>query len=78
MILYWFSKLQSPGNHEFDDKVAGFLPFVQNITYPMICGNCDFGSYKELKTLIKPYIKKKVGNMTIGIIGFLTMDTPVS
>ena len=44
----------------------------------MVCANCDFGSYPELKDLIKPYVIRKVGNMTIGIIGFLTPDTKVN
>ena len=54
------------------------MPFVKNITYPMICANCDFGAYPELNDLIKPYIKKEVGGKTIGIIGFITTDTNVS
>ena len=44
----------------------------------MICSNCDFGSYPLLKNLIKPYVIRKVGAMTIGIIGFITTDTPVN
>ena len=75
LLYYW---LQSPGNHEFDDKISGFSPFVENITYPMVCANCDFGSYPELQILIKPYVTKEVGGRKIGIIGFLTTDTGVS
>ena len=70
--------MQSPGNHEFDDKISGFSPFVENITYPMVCANCDFGSYPKLQNLIKPYVTKEVGGRKIGIIGFLTTDTGVS
>ena len=65
------------GNHEFDDGINGFLPFAENITYPLVCANCDFSQYPELKNLIKPYIINDVGGKKIGIIGFLTIDTSV-
>ena len=77
--------MQSPGNHEFDDRIAGFLPFLENITYPIICANCLFEECKEvnstifetLNSKIKPYIIQDVGNVKIGIIGYLTTDTGV-
>ena len=32
---------QSPGNHEFDDGVSGYVPFLKNVTFPIICANID-------------------------------------
>ena len=78
VLLVYILWLQSPGNHEFDDKIAGFRPFVKNITYPLICANCDFTMYPDLKNAIKPYIIKEVGGTLIGIIGYITVDTSVS
>ena len=69
---------QSLGNHEFDDGIAGFLPFAKNVSYPLICANCDFGQYPEIKDLVKSYIVKDVGKKKIGVIGYLTIDTKVS
>ena len=76
--MYTLFILQCPGNHEFDDKIDGFQPFVENITFPIVCSNCDFKKYPQLDTLIKPYIIKEVGGTRIGIIGVLTTETPVS
>ena len=70
--------VKSLGNHEFDDGIAGFLPFAKNVSYPLICANCDFSQYPDIKDLIKPYIIKDVGGKKIGIIGYLTIDTTVS
>ena len=70
--------LQAPGNHEFDDKIAGFQPFVQNITFPIVCANCDFTKYPTLQSLIRPSITIEVGGTKIGIIGVLTPETLVS
>ena len=70
--------MQSLGNHEFDDKIDGLLPFVQNVSYPIICANCEFEKYPKLKELILPYYVIEVGGRKIGIIGYLTTDSPVS
>ena len=77
-ISFWISTEQSLGNHEFDDGIAGFLPFAKNVSYPLVCANCDFSQYPDIKDLIKPYIIKDVGGKKIGIIGYLTIDTSVS
>ena len=76
--IYVFLIFKSPGNHEFDDKIAGFSPFVENITYPLTCANCEFGEYPNLKRLIKPFITTEVGGKTIGMIGFITTNTTVN
>ena len=77
-ISFYISTEQSLGNHEFDDGIAGFLPFAKNVSYPLVCANCDFSQYPDIKDLIKPYITKVVGGNKIGIIGYLTIDTSVS
>lgn len=59
-----------PGNHDFDDGIAGFIPFLKKINYPTIAANID--TSKE--PTIAPYIKKSVvierGGKKIGIIGY--------
>ena len=80
--------MQSLGNHEFDYGIAGLRPFIQNTSYPILCANCDFQNYPDLdengkgnrlERKIKSYEVITVDKTTkIGIIGYLTTDTPVS
>ena len=41
----------SPGNHEFDDHVAGFAPFLRNATFPVVAANIDVSLEPELADL---------------------------
>ena len=72
---------QTPGNHEFDDGIEGFLPFLKNISFPMICCNLDDSELPDNKKL-SPFIEKskvvEVNGRKIGLIGYVTTDTPVS
>ena len=80
--------MQSLGNHEFDDGIAVLRPFIQSTTYPILCANCDFQDYPDLdenrrenrlQRKIKSYEVITVDKtIKIGIIGYLTTDTPVS
>ena len=71
--------IQSLGNHEFDDGISGLQPFINNVSYPIVCANCDFGKYSNLTNEIKPYLIHKLEGTEekIGIVGYLTTDTPV-
>jgi len=68
----------SPGNHEFDDGLAGFLPFLKNATFPMICCNIDDSELPESQR-ISTYIKKskivEIDGRRIGIIGYVLPET---
>ena len=72
--------MQSPGNHEFDDGIDGFVPFLKNISFPMICCNIDDSELPDDKKL--SHIKKskvvEINGRKIGLIGYVTTDTPVS
>lgn len=39
----------APGNHEFDDHVPGFVPFVKNASFPIVCANIDVSEEPTLK-----------------------------
>ena len=70
----------SPGNHEFDDGVAGFEPFLANTTFPVVCCNIDHGEAPELNgdQHIVPSITVEMEGTKVGIIGYVTTRTPVS
>ncbi|XP_054157632.1 5'-nucleotidase-like [Oppia nitens] len=68
------------GNHEFDDGVAGLLPFVKNVTndendkpLPIVCANIVTSG--ELRQLVKPSIVVERVGKKIAIIGYITPDT---
>ncbi|KAJ8867069.1 hypothetical protein PR048_032931 [Dryococelus australis] len=66
----------SLGNHEFDDNVAGLVPFITNVTCPVLCANVDL---TEEPTLAATHLSNstilEVGGVKIGVIGYLTPDT---
>ena len=71
-----------PGNHEFDDGIEGFEPFLANTTFPIVCCNIDYSDAPELKgkehivpSLVLNFRKERV---KVGIIGYTTKETPVS
>lgn len=65
------------GNHEFDDDITGFVPFLENKTFPIICANMDDDSVEpSLSGLIPPSTVVDFDGTKVGIIGYLTTDTP--
>ena len=71
-------KNQSPGNHEFDDGVEGYVPFLENISFPVICANMDVSEEPDMAGLYKKSVVVERGGKKIGIIGYLTPETTVS
>lgn len=69
-------RLQSLGNHEFDNGIEGLLPFLRNISFPVVCSNILLDREPELNGLIQRSIVVKVNDQDIGIVGYLTKETP--
>ncbi|CAK1555864.1 unnamed protein product [Leptosia nina] len=68
---------RSLGNHEFDEAVDGVVPFIKNVTSPVLAANLVLDNVPELKeetNLYKSIILYKNG-VKIGIVGYLTPDT---
>ncbi|CAF4929911.1 unnamed protein product [Pieris macdunnoughi] len=68
---------RSLGNHEFDEAVAGLVPFIKNLTSPVLAANLLLDNVPELKeetNLYKSIILNKKG-VNIGIVGYLTPET---
>ncbi|TRY64203.1 hypothetical protein TCAL_04631 [Tigriopus californicus] len=91
----------APGNHEFDDNVNGFVPFLKNTQFPVIAANLDTSLEASLEGnahfflkaqnrlgflwtvtssillgLMTPSVVVERGGRKIGIIGYVTTDTP--
>ncbi|CAL8073312.1 unnamed protein product [Orchesella dallaii] len=70
------------GNHEFDDNVAGVIPFIDSATFPII--NCNIDATEEPDFLArqrngkisKSHVVTADNGQKIGIIGYTTVDTP--
>ena len=68
---------QSLGNHEFDNGVAGLVPFLNEVSFPVVTANLDLSLEPTLRAT------KRLTNSTvllvnghkIGVAGYLTPDT---
>ena len=66
----------SLGNHEFDDGVAGLVPFIQNATFPIVTSNLDLSKQPDLAaTKLLNSTVLTVNGTKIGVIGYLTPET---
>ncbi|XP_078036024.1 protein 5NUC [Augochlora pura] len=66
----------SLGNHEFDDGVAGLVPFIQNASFPIVTANLDLSKQPDLAaTNLLNSTVLTVNGTKIGIIGYLTPET---
>ncbi|XP_030382188.1 protein 5NUC-like [Scaptodrosophila lebanonensis] len=77
----FLNKLQpdaiSLGNHEFDEKVEGLIPFLNNVDFPVLACNLDLSKVPELaaaNNLANSTILE-VNGLKVGIIGYVTPDT---
>ncbi|XP_028162109.1 uncharacterized protein LOC114354053 [Ostrinia furnacalis] len=67
----------SLGNHEFDEEVEGLVPFIHNVTIPVLAANLILDKVPELEH--EPNLHKSiillVQGVKIGVIGYLTPET---
>lgn len=64
------------GNHEFDDGVQGLVPYLRNISVPVVAANVNVTFEPDLNLPILTASKVlQVANKKIGIVGYLTPDT---
>lgn len=63
------------GNHEFDNKVAGLVPFLKALNAPVVVSNMDASLHPELNGLFRKSIVIEVGGKKIGIVGVIYSKT---
>lgn len=66
------------GNHEFDDGVAGVVPYIKSLRHPVIVSNIDASAEPTIDGLFNKSIVIERNGKKIGIIGVLLSSTPVS
>ncbi|XP_042212345.1 snake venom 5'-nucleotidase-like [Homarus americanus] len=65
------------GNHEFDDGISGVVPFLENVTFPVLAANIEDS---QEPTIQEKYAKSAVftrGGRKIGVIGYVTTETMI-
>jgi len=63
------------GNHEFDDNIAGILPFLKEQTAPVVVTNFNHSLVPEFAGLYVKSTVKEIGGRKVGIVGYLTPHT---
>lgn len=43
--------MQSLGNHEFDEGVAGLVPFLNKLEFPVLASNLDLKDTPEMQNI---------------------------
>ena len=63
------------GNHEFDDKIKGVVPFLANQSCPVVVSNLNSSLVPSMEGLYTPSTVITVEGKAVGIVGYLTPET---
>lgn len=65
------------GNHEFDENVAGLLPFLERAKFPVLAANLDLSREPRLQNAknLKNSTILVIDGYKVGVIGYLTPTT---
>lgn len=64
------------GNHEFDNGVDGLVPFLNNVTFPVLAANLNLTNEPNLAaTSLAKSTVIDVNGTSIGVIGYITPET---
>jgi 5'-nucleotidase len=70
--------LQTLGNHEFDDGIAGVVPFLENVKAPFVVVNIDDTEEPSIQGKYKKSFVIERGGRKIGILGYVLRTFYVS
>ena len=62
------------GNHEFDDRIAGLLPFLANQSSPVVVTNLNISRVPELQGLVRPSLLLEIAGKKVHIIYFTNIS----
>ncbi|XP_008201310.3 apyrase [Tribolium castaneum] len=72
---YFFNKLPTDaftlGNHEFEDKIAGLVPFLEQLKAPVVVSNIDATREPSIQNLFNKSVVIERHGLKIGIIGVI-------
>uniref|UniRef100_A0A1L8DPP8 5'-nucleotidase n=2 Tax=Nyssomyia neivai TaxID=330878 RepID=A0A1L8DPP8_9DIPT len=65
----------SLGNHEFDNKIEGLVPYLKDVNFPILVSNMDLSKEPTMAAHIRSSKIFVLSGHKIGVIGYLTPDT---
>lgn len=66
------------GNHEFDDGIDSLVSYLDGIKgIPTVVSNLNFTAEPRLDKFVMSSTVFTMKNTKVGIVGYLTTDTPV-
>lgn len=78
MVLSVFNLFsnQAIGNHEFDLEVKGLIPFLDNVTFPVLSSNIDATDEPTIEGKFEKSTVLTVAGRKIGVVGYTWHETP--
>lgn len=64
------------GNHEFDNGIPGLIPFLDNVTFPVLSANINGSKVPQFASRVNKSTIFNVNGQNIGVIGYITSETP--
>ncbi|XP_050733908.1 snake venom 5'-nucleotidase-like [Eriocheir sinensis] len=65
----------SLGNHEFDDGLPGIVPFLENVSFPVLAANLNDTLEPSIQGKYKRSTIVTLSGRRVGIVGYLTVAT---
>lgn len=70
--------LQTLGNHEFDDGIGSLVSYLNGTkSIPTVISNLNTTAEPSLNEFLLPSYTFTLNGTKVGIVGYLTTDTPV-
>lgn len=57
------------GNHEFDNRVEGFVEVAPKARFPFVISNLDFTNAPEMGAFTRPWWVKEINGIRLGVFG---------
>ncbi|GLH11934.1 Apyrase [Gryllus bimaculatus] len=75
MFVAGVAVTQALGNHEFDRKLAGAVPFIEALRAPVIAANMDAAKEPSMQGLFHKSVVVERGGRKVGLIGTIASNT---
>lgn len=78
-VIKSLNMFQTLGNHEFDDGLAGLIPYLKSVKVPWVCSNIRTEDEPAFNNLtVRPWLSIDVNGRKVAVVGYLTPETKVT